>query len=657
MTANLSKHPPPAEPLLRNRNFMLLWCAYAVSALGDHLSEMAILKTQNALGENVDMTPLMAKMTFTFFAAFFLFAPMAGGLADRMPRRWMMVGADAVRAGMFFVFAGLIARSQDLGPWGPFLPLLPIGMMAAVFSPARSALLSTIVQPGQLVRANAMISGLGIIATMAAAGAGGYLADHYAPSVSFRLDTLTYLASAAFLVGMRLPARGGAASCELEGSPGSTAKRGIVEGMRYVKTHRRVWALIVISMVVWFSGALVRSVLPAVVRDVYGGTFQTISVYFAILGAGFVVGALTMTAIGDALRPSIAIAGGLMGVALGMLILAASTYLPLGMTMLRVIGAVGVFFGGLFAVITMASYSALLQRIVPNRYRGRVFGVTDIATVGALLLATGLLAVPQWERLDAWAGHILLAVAAVTCLSGVWVLLVRLRKSPMSPKVTLTYDLNEFVARFWWRFRRVGPSTAPLEGPAILTSNHGCPADPCFMGAAVPYRRISFLIAAEYCKWPIVSFLVRTLACVPVRRDGMDTGATKRAIRLLRDGHALGIFIEGGIARGGEEPSPKEGVAMLALKTGAQVIPMHISGIVHHDAVLAGLFARHRARLRCGPPVDLSEFQTGRLDREMIRAATQKIYAAIWALAPEHEAPQSSPACELASEGGRANGI
>jgi len=44
--------------LLHNRNFALLWGAYAVSALGDHLSEMAILKTQDALNAQVDITPL-----------------------------------------------------------------------------------------------------------------------------------------------------------------------------------------------------------------------------------------------------------------------------------------------------------------------------------------------------------------------------------------------------------------------------------------------------------------------------------------------------------------------------------------------------------------------------------------------------------------------
>jgi len=57
--------------LFTNVNFILFWCAYGVSATGDHLSEMALLKTQDALNPNVDITRLTAGMTFTFFLPFF----------------------------------------------------------------------------------------------------------------------------------------------------------------------------------------------------------------------------------------------------------------------------------------------------------------------------------------------------------------------------------------------------------------------------------------------------------------------------------------------------------------------------------------------------------------------------------------------------------
>src|SRR3972149_7522445 len=169
--------------LLRNRNFVLLWSAYGISALGAHLSEMALPKTQNALSPDGDVTPLTARITFVFFLPFLL-APLTGALADRVSRRGLMVMADLVRGAAMMAMAVMIAWTSPWGTWGPFAPLLVVGLFAAVFSPARSALLPTLIRPDQLVRANAMLSGLGIIATMAATQGGGGLAGRADPSVA-----------------------------------------------------------------------------------------------------------------------------------------------------------------------------------------------------------------------------------------------------------------------------------------------------------------------------------------------------------------------------------------------------------------------------------------------------------------------------------------
>ena len=70
------------------------------------------------------------------------------------------------------------------------------------------------------------------------------------------------------------------------------------------------------------------------------------------------------------------------------------------------LGAISILGIGAFGSILIASYNALLQRIVPNRYRGRVYGVLDVCTISGLLLASGLLGIPNWPGLDKWAGVI-----------------------------------------------------------------------------------------------------------------------------------------------------------------------------------------------------------------------------------------------------------
>ncbi len=616
---------------------MLLWCAYGISALGDHLSEMAILKTQDAASVEVDVTPLDARMTFLFFVPFFLFAPITGWLADRLPRRGLMITADLVRSVVMLSFISLLAWTGAWGPWGPFLPLILVGAFAALFSPARSALLPTLIRPDQLVRANGMISGLGVIATMVAIVVGGYLIDHYGrPEYVFRLDAATFFGSAILLWILRAP-RQRAATKDRRGLV--EAVRELAGGFRYAMCHRRVLELLAIAALVWFCGPLVKCVIPAVVRDAYGyaDSYQAMSTYRAFFGAGFILGALVITVLGNALRSEIAITWGLFGVASSIAIFAASVFLPIGALARAVIGATGVVAAGTFGVVVMASFNALLQRIVADRYRGRVFGIKDFCCTAALLLATGVLGVPRWSRLDDWVGYILIIVAVGTFAAGLVNLSVRLGRGVHGARLTFAENLTEFVAKLWWRFKRIGPSTVPRDGPVIIAANHPCSADPLFLCAAAPYRAISFLVAEEYTNWPIARSFMRLVECIPVRRGTRDTSATKQAIRHLRAGKALGIFIEGRTVSPGETVEPKDGVAVLALKTGAKVIPAYISGTIYSGEIISGLFARHRARVRFGPPVDLSEFEKDRPDRQTVRAATRKIFTAINNLAPPRD--------------------
>jgi 1-acyl-sn-glycerol-3-phosphate acyltransferase len=625
--------------LLLNRNFLLLWSAYAVSAMGDHLSEMAILKTQNALGPGIDATPLDARMTFLFFVPFFLFGLPAGWLADRFARRTVMILADVVRCGIMLSFATLMAWTTPIGTWGPFLPLLGVGLFAAAFSPARAAMLPTLVRRDQLVRANGMISGLGIIATMISLQVGGVLADHYDVRIAFRLDAVTYAASAVLLACMVLPRRPSAKRAPRAQPTRALALgwRGLADGVRYARQHRRVAELIAIAALVWFCGPLVKCAIPGVVKEVYGGTYATVGTYRMLLGVGFITGAVGITVLGDALRSEIAITWGLVGVAGSIGLFAVSAlvppeWAPTGLP--AVIGGVSIVGAGTFGVSVMASFNALLQRITPNHYRGRIFGVKDLCSTLALLVATGALGIPRWTGIDRWVGVILALVSVLTFAAGMLSLKIRLRRGPLRPAYMAASHLIQFIARFWWRMRRIGRPTIPRSGPVIVTANHRCHADPFLLHAAAPYRPISFLIAEEYTRFPLVRWIVRAIESIPVRRDGRDVSATKHAIRLLREGKVLGIFIEGGIVRPGKVGRPRDGVAMMALKTGALVVPVYISGTNYEDNILLGFLRRHRAEVRYGPPVDLSDLRRDDPDREMVRAATERIYAAINALAP-----------------------
>jgi hypothetical protein len=74
MSASTSPIPPRLPDLLvRNRNFVLIWAAYGISALGDHLSELALLQERDAMG-GLRATRIQALLSFGFFFPFMLFA-------------------------------------------------------------------------------------------------------------------------------------------------------------------------------------------------------------------------------------------------------------------------------------------------------------------------------------------------------------------------------------------------------------------------------------------------------------------------------------------------------------------------------------------------------------------------------------------------------
>lgn len=209
-----------------------------------------------------------------------------------------------------------------------------------------------------------------------------------------------------------------------------------------------------------------------------------------------------------------------------------------------------------------------------------------------------------------------LAISAFLAFT-VW-LVVKSTRYPLGFRVGFWWNLSDVYCRWWFRLRREGPCTVPAEGPVIVVANHTCGMDPLLIVSSMPHRLPAFMVAREYHELPLGGRLTRMLECIPVRRDGQDTSATRAALRHLKQGKVLAIFIEGRIARPGETLEAKDGAAMLALHSRAIVVPVHISGTHWNEYVLWSFLRRHRARVRYGPPIDLSEWTGPRPDKERV---------------------------------------
>jgi cytidylate kinase len=133
------------------------------------------------------------------------------------------------------------------------------------------------------------------------------------------------------------------------------------------------------------------------------------------------------------------------------------------------------------------------------------------------------------------------------------------------------------VMRAMFRLEAQGTEHIPRRGPVLLVSNHSSLLDPPLVGGACP-RQLTFLAKAELFGVPGFGRLIHALNARPVRRDGADAAALRVALRVLEQGGALLVFPEGTRGAEGELREAKPGGALLAVMSGAPVVPVLVRG-------------------------------------------------------------------------------
>ena len=180
--------------LLRNRNFLLLFCAYGISAFGDHLSEAGLLQ-EMGIGEGQEKTRIGALMLFFFFLPYVLLGPLAGAVADRLPRRLIMIMADVFRGLIALGIPWFVIMVEDRSGWVMLMPILGLGLFACFFNPARLSFVPQVVDNAHLTQANSLLNSLAPIAAIASYLVGAWLAE-ISTTFNFVGDGLTFFASA-----------------------------------------------------------------------------------------------------------------------------------------------------------------------------------------------------------------------------------------------------------------------------------------------------------------------------------------------------------------------------------------------------------------------------------------------------------------------------
>ncbi|MGH2687009.1 MAG: lysophospholipid acyltransferase family protein [Actinomycetota bacterium] len=181
--------------------------------------------------------------------------------------------------------------------------------------------------------------------------------------------------------------------------------------------------------------------------------------------------------------------------------------------------------------------------------------------------------------------------------------------------------------RYFFRIRVEGLENIPRSGRAILASNHLAVFDSFFLPAVLK-RRVTFVAKAEYFEDPKTAWFFRAAGQIPIKRSGgsASQGALDAAAEILEGDGLFGIYPEGTRSPDGRLYKGRTGVARLALRCHAPVIPVAMIGTRECQPIgqaMPNLFMP--ITIRIGKPLDFSRYADRANDPLVLRQITDEV--------------------------------
>lgn len=355
------------ELLRDNSDFRRLWTGLLVSQTGDWFNTVALftlLLNLTGSGESVGYI-LIIKLLPAFFAG-----PLAGVVADRFNRKIIMVTADLLRAVIVLGFLFIDSPEQV---WMVYAITALQVMATTFFDPAMSAMVPSIVARRHLIAANALSSVSWSITLAFGAAVGGLFTNWFGREAAFIIDSATFFVSAAFVYSVRVPARKHTLERRKQklSIVEATGIADIIEGAKYLKSNKRVMALLLVKSG-WGMGGGVLLLLTIFGKQIFpigrDGS-ASIGLLYAARGFGALIGPMIARAITGVsvrtMRQAIAVA------------FVVSTIFYLLFAWSPSIWAASIFVIGAHAggSIQWVFSTVLLQMTVPDKFLGRVFAL------------------------------------------------------------------------------------------------------------------------------------------------------------------------------------------------------------------------------------------------------------------------------------------
>jgi MFS family permease len=363
--------------LLVNRQLGLLWVGQVVSQAGDSVYQIGLLWLMLEMTGKKSLAGLAAA---SLFLPTLLFGLPAGVLADRVSRRRLMIGADALRAGLVLAVP-IVYATGGLTPLFIGLITFAVASCAAVFNPARDALVPRLAKSHELPHANALIQTSWQLAILLGPAVAAGLLSVVGIIHLFTFDAATYVISLAAIVAIgKAPSPEGAAV----GEERPSALTQLKEGLKFAAGDPMMRMLIFITAIdnlILMGPAIVGT--PILVREGLGLDDPRAYAWLqASLAGGMLIGAPFMATVGRRLPLGKTVMAGI--------ILDGLTFAPFFFVTTLPAAIVVLFIHSFFIPLITVSRTTLVQRYVPTELHGRMFSVIGVCVIGGTAISSAL---------------------------------------------------------------------------------------------------------------------------------------------------------------------------------------------------------------------------------------------------------------------------
>ena len=557
------------KQLMSSRRFAPLFWAQFCSALNDNVlkNALVIMLLYGAVATHGDALVTVAGAVFIF--PFFILSGLGGELADKYVK-----GVVARRLKFVEIFAAVFAA---LGFFMHSVPLLFValamfGVVAALFGPVKYAMLPDQLTVGELATGNALVEGATFMAILIGTIAGGQFVSG---STHMGLVSLAVVGLALLSWGSasRIPHTAPSApELPITRNPWTST----AHLLKSLYAEPRLWDGMIIVSWFWLAGAVVLSLLPALIKGVVGGTEGVVTLCLAIFAIGIAIGSLFAAQLSH-VRPNLALVpiGAIMMGAIGLDLAWAIGTTTTGTDItsgafvaswaglhLLIDFALFAFGGGLFVVPSFAAVQAWSE---PSA-RARIIAAGNILQAGFMVVGSLVVAGLQAAGLSvAW----IFFGLALASFGSVWFVISKWGREGVR-------DFGSLLFRALFRTEVRGLENLPPVGTRMLIApNHVSLIDGPLLHAVLPIDA-TFAVDTGISKaWWAKIFLkmVRHITIDPSKPLG-----ARDLIKLVAASEPVVIFPEGRITVSGSLMKVYDGTAMIADKADAVVVPVRIEG-------------------------------------------------------------------------------